>query len=498
MPPRVRDVARPVSRPIDPRLTEALLGQNTGPARDAVAHIAQGAPTVVTGQQVGLFGGPLYTLYKIWTALRWAKALSIHWNEPVVPVFWVQEEDHDVQEVAWFGCRDENEVPYRFRLDSAPGRTSLAHRALPVECESAVSVLPRRLASTVFADELCSVVREAYAPGRSWSDAFVRLLVWIFDGTPLVILRPRCPEVAALAAPVHREVLNRHSALLASLQERSAAIERAGFAVQVPIRDHTLSFIHPEGANGPRFRLIPNGQRAYLTPDGTRLSADRISGWLTDDPLRFSSSALLRPAIQDTLLNTAGYVAGPGEASYFGQIEPLYRHLGLRMPMLLPRARFRILEPWAVRLLRRWSCEPKDAEGSFDDLLAQMCGSVPSNAAERRVREELVLIRQDALTRLRRATADLPLEGPTAALERKLERDLDRFESKLGRICRRMDDDRLAAARRLWMTFCPEGLPQERFFGLAYYLAQMGRAGLIQAMDACWKPGTLETQDLTS
>jgi bacillithiol biosynthesis cysteine-adding enzyme BshC len=486
LPPASSDIDPPVGRP-EPRPWLSQLDASHHPGAE---RLTEDAWCVVTGQQVGLFGGPLFTLYKAWTAVAWARALGDRWQRPVVPVFWVQEEDHDLEEIAWCGVPRRGESPAALRLDVRPGRTSVADQPLP----PAVAELGRRAKEELrapFAAELGEALSRAYRPGRSWADAFVDLMTWVFEGQGLVFFRPRTARVAAAAAGIHRRCLFEHDALTEGLRARAERLQQAGFQVQVAVRDHSLCFVHLDRPRGPRVRLAAaNG--GFVDSTGASVPLDRLRRWLDEEPLRFSTSALLRPVVQDHLLPTVAYVAGPGEAAYWGQLAPLYDAFGRPMPRVLPRARFRIVEPWMDRLLARHRCEPADAAAGEEGLLQRMPPEVDPAPIHHAVEQH----RRHGLDPLRRPAADLGLDGPLGALERAWARSLERFEAKADRIVRRRGEDRRAAARRLTAGLFPEGQPQERFYGLFAYVAEYGRAGLLAALDRTWAPGTVEVRDV--
>ena len=350
---------RRAARPLAAAVADALAAQNARLASSAAraAHLAalrHGAAAVVTGQQVGLFLGPLFTIYKAASAVCVARALAAESGQPVAPVFWLQTEDHDLPEVAVCHVPRAGAPPLALRLPEPPSeqRVSVAHRRLPAEVGACLEQLGDAIgARPRAADHLARLARH-YRPDASWSLAFAGVLAELFCEEGLVLVDPRDPALATAAAPVHERALDAAGPLAAALAARSEALAAAGFTAPVYVRAGApLSFFHPRGATGPRYRLAPAaGAYAEVHGDGVHtLGALRAA--LADDPLCFSTSALLRPILQDFLLPTAAYVAGPGEVAYFAQLAPLYEAYGLPVPVVVPRARFRLLDDGARHTL---------------------------------------------------------------------------------------------------------------------------------------------------
>ncbi|MEO1513302.1 MAG: bacillithiol biosynthesis BshC, partial [Planctomycetota bacterium] len=179
---------------------------------------------------------------------------------------------------------------------------------------------------------------EAYRPGRSPAECFRRTLDHVLAGQGLLTLDPRCEGVAHAALPVHRWALSHHESIARALVARTVAIKRAGFRPALRLRPEcALSFFHPDGPGGPRHRVVPSGRSWGLSGRSQTLSPRRLLARIEQDPRCVSTSALLRPLVQDAVLPTAAYVAGLGECGYFAQLAPLYPQAERAMPLVVPR-----------------------------------------------------------------------------------------------------------------------------------------------------------------
>ncbi|HEY3352901.1 MAG TPA: bacillithiol biosynthesis cysteine-adding enzyme BshC [Polyangia bacterium] len=494
---------RAAGRAVAAPLLEALRTQNRAyapsPARerhlDALA--TAGTVVVVTGQQVGLFLGPLYTVYKAAAAVATARALERETGRRCVPLFWLQTEDHDLAEIDHCHVPRPGAPPLTLRLEAADrdARVSVAHRVIGEEIHAPLGALEEALGAEPHAAFL-GLLRTWYRPGHTLAGAFAGVLAALFADEGLVLLDPRQRAVAALAAPLYHAALARHEAIDAALGARGRALEAAGFAEQVPVRPGaSLVFFHRDDPAGPRFRL-ERRDGAWALPGGPALADDELVALAARDPLRFSTSALLRPLLQDTLLPTAAYVGGPGELNYLAQLAPLYELLQVPQPLAVPRARFRLLEDHTRALLAKLGlAAPADAERPRDELLrrtADAGGADPQAAAAVAGRARAAL---DAhLGELERL--DPSLRDPVAKTRVALERRLARLVTQYGRAL--AERDRVAAGRvdRLQGSLCPGGTAQERFYSLPYFACRHGARPLVERILGAVVPFDAAVRDL--
>lgn len=488
-------------RPLAPAVAEAIEAQNgrwaTSPARDAhLAALRRGAAAVVTGQQVGLFLGPLYTLYKAATAIRMARVLADETGREVVPVFWLQTEDHDLPEIAWCGLPGPEgeaiEVSLPAGEDVRSGqlgdgdRISIAHRRLPEAVAEKLTWLRDELAPHARGDHLDRLARH-YRPGAGWGEAFAGLLAELFAGEGLVLVDPRDPALARAVAEIHRRSVVEAAPIAEKLAARAASLRERGFDVAVHVRPGApLSFFHPRGAEGPRYRLEPAPGGLAEVGGAAVHDARSILDAIDADPLRVSTSALLRPIVQDELLPTAAYVGGPGELAYFAQLSPLYDHFGMAMPMVALRARFQVIERRTARLLDRLGLQPGDVARGEEELLARCSRGgegLPDPAA---LASELLGPLEERLASF--ASVAAGLQGMPRGLERTrrtVERAVERLRRRYATALARRDERLVADVRKLKGLLHPQGLPQERFHGLPWYGVRYGdRAFVRLVLDA--------------
>jgi bacillithiol synthase len=426
---------RAAVRPLDSRLVDALWS----PHQANLTALREGAAAVVTGQQIGLYLGPLYTFYKAATAVVAARRLGEEAGVRCVPIFWLQTEDHDFAEIA--GCRV-GDTTLSLPLDDR--RCSVSQRTLGDQVRQLETSLCEAIAGEPHADEVLSRIGAAYQPGATLSRAFSTLLSGFFP--ELVFCDPRHPTIAALALPTLRRAIDEAPEIERLLAAQGEVLRAAGFDEQVAPRAGQTLVFHHRGADGPRER-IPIGRGVEAAP------------------LELSSSALLRPLMQDALLPTAAYVGGPAEVAYFAQLPPLYRHFGITPPMVIPRARFRLVPPAASRLLSQLGVTAAATETDLAARLAPGDPSAPSRAWLSELEARLDGYAPHAPKDTERARASL-------------RHAIDRLARRHQHHAKRRADTVAGRVARLQKWLFPDGQPQERVHGVAWYAAHTGPAAL--------------------
>src|SRR6266849_2322753 len=352
----VRHVASSLEYPAERRREVAgiLREQNSAFGASAATlgnleKFERGAVAVVSGQQVGLFGGPAYAVYKALTAIRLAEELS-EAGIPAVPIFWMATEDHDLDEVrhvTWF----ESGKLTRFELPAdaaAAGRPVGQVRLGPAIEENVRKAV--ELLSGPASETLSEILQRSYQPDETYGGAFGKLFAQIFAEQGLILLDPLDARLHRIAAPLYKKAIEDRGELNEKLLQRGKDLERAGYEVQVKVTaKSTLLFTIRDGVRQPVAASNSHFKRGYTT--WTREEALRVAD---SSPETFSANALFRPVMQDYLLPTAACLGGPAEIAYFAQSSVIYEHVLGRMPVVLPRAGFTILDAKAEKLLQKY------------------------------------------------------------------------------------------------------------------------------------------------
>jgi bacillithiol biosynthesis cysteine-adding enzyme BshC len=350
-------------------VTEILRAQNIsfGCSPQAVTNLQRleaGAVAVVSGQQVGLFGGPGYALYKAISAIQAASELTAAGID-AVPVFWMASEDHDVDEVRHVDFFSDGKLHHSELPKPEPDAIPVGNISLGSPIEELVAQASPLLTGPDGA-ALAEVLRKNYIQSATYSSSFASLFAQIFAEQGLILLDPLDEKLHRAAAPILRAALAERESLNEALLRRGKELEHAGYDVQVNVTARSTLLFSLEG--GKRQVISTNSNGKFVAGE----HAAPAEEWLRQveaAPEKFSPNALLRPVVQDFLLPTVAYFGGPAEIAYFAQSSVLYEKLLGRMPVLMPRADFTLVDPIAERILIKYGLQVQQ------ELLKRMYGT---------------------------------------------------------------------------------------------------------------------------
>jgi bacillithiol biosynthesis cysteine-adding enzyme BshC len=444
------------------------------------AHAAAGqlrdpqTVAIVTGQQAGLFGGPLFTLLKALTALRLAELVRAEHRVPVVTIFWIDAEDHDWDEVKTCGVLD-RELSFRtIALGNPPGSHEgpVARVCLDDTTMGAVAELEAALQATEFTPQVLDGLRQAYRPGAAMVDAFAQWLESVLGPRGLVVYDSADSAAKPLVADVFAREVEQAGTTSRLAAEAGAALVERGYHAQATPHEGSLALFHLNHGREP-IRLQGD---SIVVGDRTE-SKDGLLERVKGTPHAFSPNVLLRPLIQDTLFPTACYVAGPNELAYLGQLRRVYATFGVPMPLIQQRATATILDSNAMRFLARHefpleSLRARD-EASLNELLeAQLPPSVEASLrdAQRAIEERMTLIAKEV------PQIDPTLEGAARSTLSRMQDDLKKLHAKIIQAAKRRDETLRRQYRHAQAQAFPDGHPQERGLGFVYFLNKYGPA----------------------
>ncbi|HKV62215.1 MAG TPA: bacillithiol biosynthesis cysteine-adding enzyme BshC [Candidatus Acidoferrum sp.] len=478
----VAPVARKLDYPDDRRapVTSILRKQNVafGAGAETLSNLdrlERGAVAIVSGQQVGLFSGPAYSIYKALTAIQIAEELTRD-GIPAVPVFWMATEDHDLDEVrhtTWF----DNGKLVRFELPSGAenglpvGRIPLGSEIEPLVQEAA------ELLANQGSDLLAQYLIESYRPEETYGSAFGKLFARLFAQQGLILMDPLDTGLHKVAAPVYQHALAERDGLNDKLLQRGKELEDAGFEPTVKVTSKsTLLF------------SLKDGSRQVITANSEEFQAGDKS-WPREELVHlthlesenFSPNALLRPVVQDYLLPTVASIGGPTEIAYLAQAEVVYRQLLGRMPVVLPRAGFTLIDAKAGKLLRKYELAVEEVWAGSQDLRHKMekhsvTGALANDFErdQKQIGEMLVKLGEkiQALDPTLKNTVEKTREG--------IEFHLDKLRRKAGMALDQKAGLLAAHEQHLESLLNPQKVLQERELCLLPFLAHWGAGGLSE------------------
>ncbi len=380
VPPNADWQARPPVPAHWRELVSLLAAQNPAPAGSpahaALETLRQGAGTVVTGQQVGLFGGPLFTPFKAATALARARQATAA-GRPHAGIFWLASEDHDFAEINHVTFPAHREL----RTLTYAAAPEAAQPVGGIVIDDSITPLVDQAWELLGFSDAMEALAAAYKPGRTFAQAFAEFYSKAFAAQGLLVLDAGSRAIHRIGAPVLRAGLERADELHAALIERNRELQAAGYHAQVAVEAQSslLFLIDRHDGQGSDARLaLKRVAPSAAEPDGLwqagreRYSTADLVGILEAEPERISPSALLRPVFQDFLLSTSLTIGGPAEVAYFAQSSVLFERILGRLTPVQPRFSATVVEPAIADLLRKHELTVERIFAETPSSLAQM------------------------------------------------------------------------------------------------------------------------------
>jgi bacillithiol biosynthesis cysteine-adding enzyme BshC len=447
-----------------------------------IEKLRDGARAVVTGQQVGLLGGPLLTLHKAATAVARAKQVTAATGVAHVPIFWLATEDHDLEEVDQVSLLTKTAVEtlrlgLRQVQDSPVGDTALGETIGP---------LLDRASELLSYTPVCELLRECYGyrpnddTGPTFAGAFARLMTRLFADHGLIVMDAAGREFHALGSATLRAAIENAEELEAALLARSAELEAAGYHAQVLVKPGaSLLFLvsdvdgRPGVKNREALRRLPDGMwKASAGSAAMSFTTTELLAILDETPERLSPNALLRPVFQDTILPTTAYVGGPAEVAYFAQSAVLYERVLGRVTPILPRLSATLIEPGVGAVMAQHEVSLPDAMCPAEELAQRLGARAMPIEAKRRLAaagnalDEALNAAQDYLGNL-----DAGLGQSAEVSASKMRYQMDR----LRRLAATYELNKEASLKKhadaMALHLFPEGHPQERVIAGVWFVA---------------------------
>ena len=436
---------------------------------------------VVSGQQAGLFAGPLYTIYKALSAVKLAECLTLR-GVKAVPVFWVASEDHDFDEVATAEFIDRD-----CTLNSVSIRSEIHRDGLPVgrvkldqSITTLIDQLLRSLPQTEFSRDLQSLLHATYAPGQSFSDAFAQLMTRLTGERGLVLLDPLDADLKQMAAPLYARAADEAEHIAAAIVSRSSELEASGYHAQVTPSENSFPlFLHDE--DGARQAMTRNSAGKYqaktaaeTAPPNDGYSAAELADRAGREPQRFSPNVTLRAVVQDYLLPTIAYYGGSAEIAYFAQTAEVYRLLNRPATPILARASLTFVEKHTWRSLERYGVRLQDFFGGIDHVMARVVTGYlgrETSAAFEHTTETFNNELDDLQQQLRRV--DPTLADALDKGRRKINYQLDGLRTRFNRAQVARDEAVHRQLKHAFDLLYPKNL-QERHINITSFIARHG------------------------
>ncbi|MBL8181541.1 MAG: bacillithiol biosynthesis cysteine-adding enzyme BshC [Blastocatellia bacterium] len=435
------------------------------------------AVAVLTGQQAGLFTGPLYTVYKAMTAIKFAEHLT-ELGVNAVPIFWAATEDHDLEEVSWASVIGEGDVIARARYDGKPviDGAPVANVVIDGSISKAVDEL---IGSLRDGERLRESIEKTWREGTRFGKAFLKQIAEMFEPFGLILADPMNSKLRELSTPIIVEAIENASAINSRLQERDTELGADGYHSQVLVEnDYFPAFIFTDLGQRSALKLGAVGSFASKV-DKRHFSADELRKIAEETPQRLSPGVMLRPVVQDHLFPTICYIGGGAEIAYFGQNSVVYETLGRRVTPIFHRQSFTIVEPRIRRALEAYGLDMGDLFVGRDELVPRLVEKIESPETAELLANVKTAI-DGELSKLDAAFSDIDvtLAAGFAKRRKKIEYHLQAAETKAFAAIMRKSGDADRRLDAIFANLLPNGGLQEREINVLSYLARYGESFL--------------------
>ncbi len=449
-----------------------------------IEKLRNGAAAVVTGQQVGLFGGPMFAFYKALTAVRLAEEATAA-GINAVPIFWLATYDHDLAEVnhTSFPAADGALHVLETSSHDVPGAPVSA-----VKFGEEITPLVEQAAALLGDSEATQFLRDSYRPGENMGTAFARLYARVFADYGVILLDASDAELDRVAAPIFAAAIERSEELAQALLARGEQIEKAGYHQQVKVTESSvLVFTNRKGARTPIHRRGEGDKTEFVIgtdSEAETLTRSELLARIQSNPENFSPNVLLRPIVQDYLLPTLTYTGGAAEMAYFAQAGAVYEALLGRVTPVLPRFSATIVEPKMQRLMEKHGIALADTFDGPDALRQALAArALPKDlqAAFEEARKSF----DSNLTSIKEKfeKLDRTLVDAAETARSKMQHQMEKLYAQAARAEAQKGELVTRHANQISESLYPDKGLQERAVGGIYFLARYGKELLHQLHD---------------
>ncbi|MDR9419689.1 bacillithiol biosynthesis cysteine-adding enzyme BshC [Gracilimonas sp.] len=428
----------------------------------------EGALAVVTGQQLGMYGGPMFTIYKTMTAILLACKYEQLLDRPVVPVFWLADEDHDFEEIAWTGILGREDF-HKINFEAEGKNIPVSEELLGDQIHAFKEKVKEELFETDFTDNLWDQLDTHYQKGKTLAQAFAGLMNEWFAEEGLLIAGSNTAVIKELVMQDFKKSISKAESIYDAIENQSSALEQS-FHRQVMNGDSNLFYLSEEEGR----TKIHQAEEGWGAGETEWKESDLLAE-IEDHPEKFSPNVFLRPVIQDKLLPTLGYVAGPGEIAYYGQMKNLYKEFDLEMPPIFPRYTATLLESGISRIIEKLPFKFCSYEKRIEDLeseFVEQAETVDIETVFGKWKQKLEEVAEEPLKVINEI--DPTLDGTVGKTVAGFSNDIDRLKGKVYRSIKQQENTQLKRIEKIKVNLFPNGGLQERSVSPVYFMNKYG------------------------
>lgn len=440
---------------------------------------------IITGQQLGILGGPLYTIYKTITAIKLANKLNEQYSKyHFVPIFWLEADDHDFDEVRRISIISDGnsikEIRYDDSLEEEVNRGPIGKLKFNEGINNFISEFENTLIKTEFTPLILKLIKKSYKSGNTFLDGFKEILFEFFDESGLIIFDPSDAEVKKLLSPVFKHEIENFRSNSIKLVQSSARLEEV-YHAQVKLRPINLFYSH----EGGRYAIEPTDDGNYkLKNKRLKFSHEEIINKVETSPWMFSPNVLLRPICQDYLLPAAFYIGGPSEISYFAQLKPLYNSFKVEPSIIYPRVSATILEKNISSIISKYEISFMDLIINRENIAEKIISKISTLSVDElfaRVEGSISNLLHELKLEVNEIEQTLNESGNKA--EQRIISYLNEYKNKVNEAQRRKYDTVIRQVNKTVVTLFPNNELQERELNFFNFANKYGLSVLKKLID---------------
>jgi bacillithiol biosynthesis cysteine-adding enzyme BshC len=458
--------------------------QRWGPPQNVLDNIqklsSNNCLAVVAGQQVGIFGGPLYTIYKMLTALKLVEDLSKQFSDHLfVPLFWMETEDNDFDEINHIQFFNKENDIRRFEISESNSDTlkPIQYRKISKDVSGWADLFRQEFFETEFLNPVLDQFINCYPIGESYADAFAKLIMKLMGNYGLILLNPADNRFKNLYHPLIKKSLSSSRELNENIDQRNTQLQQSGFSLQIETRENQ-TFLFYIDQNKERVRIDRNKNEGFLLKysEGYKnINGGELDKILEEESWRFSPNVVLRPIFQDYVLPTVGYVAGPAETAYFAQLSALYDYFDLPMPVIYPRHRLTVIERKLEKIINRNNISLDELFAFKNDYLETFLMKLNTNS----ILTDIQSIKSDIEKNLKHleklvARFDQTLLNTIQKTDQKMSENFESLISKVLDSLQEKEKIVVNQVERVVQQLFPNNSFQERVINIIYFLIKYG------------------------
>ena len=421
---------------------------------------------IFTGQQIGLFTGPLYTLYKALTACKLSKILHEKTSRKVVPLFWMESDDHNPREVNHISFLDPKNKIAQLKVEMEEGRKPVGNILLKGKIERTLEFLENMELESEFRKNVFKFIKTSYLSSEDFAEGFGRMMAVLFKDYGLIFVNSLETKWQDIAAPFFQKTIEHASEIKDLLTKQSDKLLQDGYHNQIEENPEILDLF-----------ALYKGERVPIRIVNDELKVGNSALRNLHTEIRYSPNVALRPILQDWLFPTVAYVAGPSEIAYFAQLKPLYEFFNVEMPVIFPRTSFTLLEKSIVKVLEKYDLSVSDFFGKTDDVIQKIMKSDKTQKSQAdEIFDKLDKCLSQSFSGLGEefAQVDPSLTGSLENSQKKILYQLGKLRHGFFEGEKKKNEILVRQIERASNQLYPEGQLQERKFNIVHYLVRYG------------------------